>query len=603
LNWAYNTVPQGNVNDREMYLPRGKVLGGSSAINGLYLNRPAKADIEAWHDLLDDMDDADNWTWDSFFASMKKSETFSGPKEAMAAQGAVAFDAGSHGTKGPIHASYPGYSVQWNGVWADGLQNLGIPPAKDTYGGENSGSYISTSSIDPATWKRSYSRSGYLDAIQPRDNYHILPNAHVTRLIFDGESSKNNLTASAVEYSLDGGATKRFVTTNMEVILAGGTIGSPAVLLHSGVGPKDVLGAAGIDVLSELPGVGNHMQDHLLATVSFENKAKDETPGAVWVDEDNPTKNDTLWLSFVNDAVAYVNATRMFGPGLDAFAKSTTGASDAFTIPAGNKAVQAGYDAIAKTTASTMVSTSLGQIELLLVTSALDGTVGITAALQHPYSHGSITLANDDPFTYPLINPNYLSHPSDITILREGLKLARQLGNTAPFSDTLGDEVAPGTDKVSSDADWEDWMRKHVDTEYHPSSTCAMLPLELGGVVDANLKVYGLANVRVADASVPPVAFSCHLMGSTYGLVERAADLIRRIHNVPEEEEDDKPKPKPKPKPSSSAGGDDDDEPTATASSSGSEETGHENGSLALRPWSGSMLVGLIMAAVVLASA
>lgn len=577
------------MNGRELYLPRGKVLGGSSAINGLYLNRPGKADIDGWHDLLDDMDDADNWEWDSFLAAMQKSETFTPPKDEMAAQGSVLFDAASRGSKGPIQASYPGYSPEWNGVWDQGLANMGVATAKDTYGGENSGGYVATSCIDSTTWKRSYSRSGYLDALPPRNNYDVLPNAHVTRLIFDGKSDKANLTASAVEYSMDGGATKQFVTVNKEVIIAGGTIGSPSVLLHSGVGPKDVLNNAGIDVVSELPGVGNHYQDHLLATIYFETK--DKTPGAIWADKSDPTKNDTLFLSFINDAVAYVNATRLFGTYLSTFEKSTATASSAYTPPSTEKSVQSGYQAISASTANTMATTTLGQVELLLVTSALDGTVGITAALQHPYSHGALTLSSADPFDYPLINPNYFSHPSDLTMLLEGLKVARQLGNTAPFSSKLTGEITPGTDAVSTDEEWEDWMRKNVDTEYHPSSTCAMLPLEQGGVVDANLKVYGLANVRVVDASVPPVTFSAHLMGSTYGIAERGAEIIRRSWNVPKNTTSDDDKPN-KPSSTSARAGPSE---TASVTGTGSTETEEHNAAPAAAFDASSQLVGVVV--------
>ena len=508
------------------------MLGGSSAINGLYLNRPGRSDIDAWQELIEGIDGAENWDWDAFLSAMKKSETFTPPKDAMAAQGAVAFDASSRGSKGPIQASFPSYSVQWNEAWGKGLQNMGVDISPNTYGGENDGSYISTSAIDPSTLKRSYSRTGYLDAVMPRDNYDVLVNAHVTRLIFDSKSDKNNLTASAVEFSTDGGATKRTVKMKKEVVLAGGTVGSPVVLMHSGIGAKDVLSAAGVDVISELPGVGNHLQDHLLATIAFETTEK--TPGKMWVDDKEACQKDPAWLSFINDAVAYVNASRIFGAGIKDFQKATT--STNYSPPGSGKSVQSGYGAISAVTATTMLESTLGQIELLLVTSLYDGTVGITAALQHPYSHGAITIASAYPFQDPLINPNYLTHPSDVILMREGLKLARQLGNTSPFKDTLKSESTPGTKEVSSDADWEKWLKKNVDTEYHPSSTCAMLPLELGGVVDANLKVYGLANVRVADASVPPVALSAHLMGSTYGVAEKAADIIRAYHNLPKDE-------------------------------------------------------------------
>lgn len=123
-----------------------------------------------------------------------------------------------------------------------------------------------------------------------------------------------------------------------------------------------------------------------------------------------------------------------------------------------------------------------------------------------------------------------LTHLADVQILREGIKLCRKIGETEPLKESMSEETWPGPD-VQSDAEWEEFLRGSAFTEYHPSSTCSMLPLEQGGVVDAHLRVYGLANVRVADASVPPIAFSAHLMGSTYGIAEHASTIIRSFHN------------------------------------------------------------------------
>jgi len=145
------------------------------------------------------------------------------------------------------------------------MQTVGVPVSQDTYSGENWGAYVSTSAINPTNWTRSYSRSGYLDPLPPRSNYDVLANAYVTRLIFNSSSLTGNLTADSVEYSPDDGASKLTVKVNKEVILAGGSVGSPAVLLYSGVGPTDVLNGAGVTVVSELPGVGHHLQDHLVS--------------------------------------------------------------------------------------------------------------------------------------------------------------------------------------------------------------------------------------------------------------------------------------------------------------------------------------------------
>lgn len=146
---------------------------------------------------------------------------------------------------------------------------MGIAASSDMYGGQPWGAEVSTSCINPSNWTRSYSRTGYLDPLPDRGNYDVLANAHVTRLLFETPTSSDNLTANAVEYTTDNGTTKLAVKVNKEVILAAGTVGSPAVLLHSGVGPKDVLSAAGVNLVSELPGVGQHLQDHLVSLYSI----------------------------------------------------------------------------------------------------------------------------------------------------------------------------------------------------------------------------------------------------------------------------------------------------------------------------------------------
>jgi choline dehydrogenase len=242
-------------------------------------------------------------------------------------------------------------------------------------------------------------------------------------------------------------------------------------------------------------------------------------------------QTDRTFLSYVNSAVAYVNATNLFGAGLGILQTQIQSQIDQYVPDTStDQSVIAGYKAIYDVTANTILTSPIGQIELVMGLMT-DGIIQIGANLQHPFSHGSITINSANPLDYPLVNPNYLSHPADVTILREGVKMARRLGNTAPLASSIGSEQTPGPG-VQTDDEWETFIRSSVFTEYHPSSTCAMLPREQGGVVDANLRVYGLANVRVADASVPPISFAAHLMAPTYGLAEQASTIIRNYHNL-----------------------------------------------------------------------
>ncbi|KAJ5533960.1 hypothetical protein N7527_000214 [Penicillium freii] len=529
LNWDFYTVAQPNAGDREINWPRGKVLGGSSAINGLYMTRPGEDEINAWKDMLGDMDGADNWSWDSFFAAMKKSETFTPPVDDVIDEAGIVWNASNHGTNGPIHTSYPDYTFPEVGDWLKSLQAMGIDISANMYGGENLGADVSTSCINPSNWTRSYSRSGYLDPLADRGNYDVLANAHVTRLVFDNSTSSSKKTAGAVEYTTDSGSTKLKVKVNKEVILAGGTIGSPAVLLYSGVGPKDVLSDAGVDLVSELPGVGQHLQDHFSATVKWSTNV--DTAGSIFYNN-GKDKNDPKYLTYIDSAVAYVNATAIYGSKVDEYESKFLASIDQYAPNTTyDDGVVSGYKAICNTT-SKIFETPTGQIELLFMNSDANGDIGITAALQHPFSHGRIYINSSNPMDFPVIDPNYMSNPADAEILLAGIKLARQLGQTSPMSKVLTNETTPGS-SVQSDDDWIEWLRKSAGTEFHPSSSCAMLPEKQGGVVDANLLVYGLSNVRVADASVIPIALSTHLMSSTYGIAEQASDIIREYYNLP----------------------------------------------------------------------
>ncbi|EEA24752.1 hypothetical protein TMatcc_007851 [Talaromyces marneffei ATCC 18224] len=527
MNWAYYTVPQSNADNRQIQWPRGKGLGGSSAINGLYMTRPGKDEINAWKDLLGDMDGADNWSWDSFYAALKKSETFTPPSDAIATEGNVTWDLSTRGTQGPIHASYPGYTFPEVGEWIQSLDAMGVASSSGMYGGDVYGAEVSTSSINPTNWTRSYSRTGYLDPLADNGNYDVVADAFVMRLLFDSSSPLGNLTANGVQYTLDNGKTNCTVKVNKEVIISAGTIGSPAVLLHSGVGPKDVLSDAGVKLVSELPGVGQHLQDHLSATIKWNTSVV--TSGSIFY-QNLPDKNNTLYLSYIDSAIAYVNSTLMYGDKLGSLQKNITTQINSYALNITYDAgVVAGFKAIANITATTILESSIGQIELLFMNSDSNGDIGITAALQHPYSHGRVYINSSNPLDYPVIDPNYMGFSADYEILRDGLKLARQLGNTKPLSGCLTAEISPGP-QVKTDDDWLDWIRESAGSEFHPSSSCAMLPREQGGVVDANLRVYGLANVRVADASVVPISLSTHLMSSTYGVAEQAGNIIRAYY-------------------------------------------------------------------------
>ncbi|KAG8951897.1 hypothetical protein FRC04_005589 [Tulasnella sp. 424] len=527
-DWQYLTAPQPALNNRNISWPRGKVLGGSSAINGMYMVRPSSLEMDTFSKILGGMDGATAWGWDSMFLAMKKSETFSPPSADIQSEGNILYNAADHGTSGPLHTSFPGFLLPLVGQWTATLQAIGIPASPDANGGSGWGAFVATSAINPTNWTRSYSKSAYIDPLPPRSNLHIMTNQTVTRVIFD--SSSGTLKATAVEYANSGYQQKPWPTVgvNKEVILAGGAVGSPNILMQSGVGPADKLKAAGVTVAYALPGVGQHVQDHVSTQVTFKTSA--QTTAQLY--QSNATQNSPA-QSFINSAIAYSNITDLLGDNATTLhqqiiANLSSYANNPAMNPSTDPTVTKGYQAIYQANADMMLS-QIGQVELLLsLTGGVAGadTFAVQAALQHPFSMGELYIATPNPFDYPVINPNYFSHPADVAILREGIKLARKIGQTQPLSNSATSEALPGPD-VQTDDQWEAWLRTVISTEYHPGCTCAMLPLDLGGVVDANLKVYGTSNLRVADSSVFPIQFAAHLMAPTYGLAEQAAMIIK----------------------------------------------------------------------------
>ncbi|KAK0566696.1 hypothetical protein OC844_000602 [Tilletia horrida] len=518
-DWQWQTSSQDGLNGRTTPWPRGKVLGGSSAINGLYMVRPSKIEADLWASYTGAQQ---RFSWDTgLLPAMKKSESFSPPTAAvLQTVPSTQFNADSHGTNGPIHATWPATSYPIVQAYLETLSNLGVPVNPDPDGGNSWGTFYATSSINPANWTRSFSRTGYLDPNSARQNLDVLTGNQVTKVLFDSNStSGSSLRATGVQFGQYDGATLHTLKASREVILSGGAINSPQILQLSGIGYSTLLNKYKIPVLKNLPGVGFHLQDHLATAVSFSPSTDNLAPVGVT----GNAKQD----SYVNAAISYVNITMLFNGQANAdnflsqLRANISQFVDAYNAP---DEVKAGYQQTLTAEIDNIFNSPLGLVELLFAMGF--GGVAVQGALQHPLSRGSIQIVSANPFTPPKIDPGYLSVEADAILLRQGLKLARQVGTSAPLNNFFGSENAPGSD-VQADGDWEDYIRQSSTTEYHPSCSCAQLPEVMGGVVDANLLVYGTSNLRVIDASIPPVSLSAHLMTATYGIGEIGAQIIK----------------------------------------------------------------------------
>ncbi|GAA5862628.1 hypothetical protein JCM3774_001083 [Rhodotorula dairenensis] len=531
-DWQYDTVAQSELDNRNIFWPRGKVLGGSSAVNGLYMITQSEIEQNSWAEMVDDQA---NWGWDPVYASLKKSQNFTPPSQYHIDEAQIVIDESYHGTDGPIHYSYPGLFYNSTYEWIPTLANLGIG-TRDPANGESWDAFIATSAINPTNWTRSYSKTGYLDPVDYRTNLVVLTGFQATKITFDGK------VATGVQFAAGPGDNQTYtVNASKEVILSAGVIGTPQLLQVSGVGPSELLTPLGINVVSDLPGVGMHLTDHLSGAITLNtsfpfsgdpmetNTTYAAEQLALWKEGDP----NSLYTS-PNDAVVYVNLTTLLGSEsaaqqfMDELAANKSEQVQAYT---NNAQVQAGYNATYSAELRDVFPSAVGQAEILLSNTGTYGgypgavTVQIQAAIQHPLSRGSVKINSTSTFDKPEIDPGYLTHPADIVILREAFKFARKVSQTAPFSDYVYNELSPGS-AVSTDAEWEAWLRGVVSTEYHPAGTASMLPESQGGVIDNAMRVYGVSNLRVVDSSMVPLSLSAHMTAPLYGYSERAYEIL-----------------------------------------------------------------------------
>ncbi|KAF8962403.1 hypothetical protein BDZ97DRAFT_1824884 [Flammula alnicola] len=501
-DWQHVTVPQTNLSGRTIGWPRGKVLGGSSAMNAMYLVRPSIAEMDAWDAIIQPQVQADNtsagnWGWDSMYGYMKKSENFTAPIPDLLAYVNISYNASTHGAGGPMQVSYPAMLIDVTSNWTSSLELAGVPELLSPNGGVTLGGFIT-----PSVHR----------SLPPRSNLNILPEATVVRIVFaDNPDASGNIYATAVEFAQNAAAARATISVNKEVILAGGALGSPKILMLSGVGPKDVLGNASVPLKLELPGVGQHLQDHLTAGVVWQTP--DETAGNIH-DSGSDFSKTPEFLSMVNDAVAFVNSTALFnGPATDFQTQilSALNGSAATLVPSQYPEVVEGYKAIYETLATNFLP-DVAQLELLM-SFMTSGTITIQSAIQHPFRYEH-TISDKAHSCSSLTCYN-------VVIMRQGIKLVRTIG--AAFGAAFGTEITPGA-TIQADADIDSWLvQQGANTQYHPTASCAMLPKPRAASLTPTFR----SNVRVADSSVFPFEFAAHLGSATFGAAEQAAALIK----------------------------------------------------------------------------
>jgi choline dehydrogenase-like flavoprotein len=474
FNWAFNTVPQPGLNGRCGYQPRGRALGGSSAINAMLYVRGHKSDYDSWAAL-----GCEGWSWDDCLPYFKKSESNERGADDV------------HGASGPLQVSNQQSPRPITHAFVEAAANKQYPHREDFNDGDNEGvglyQVTQFHDLDKAG-ERCSAAAGYLHPVMNRPNLTVITKARATKILFAGKR------AVGVAYRQD--KAHKEVRAGKEVILTAGSLQSPQLLQLSGVGRSQDITKHGIDMVHDLPGVGQNLQDHLDFTLSY--------------------KTDD---------------TNNFGIGLTAAARLTTAIFQWWRKGTGMIATPfAEGGAFLKTNRAL----DRPDIQLHFVISVVDnharrlhlgyGYSCHVCALR-PYSHGNVFLKSADPLADPGIDPKFLSDSRDLKTMIAGAKITREILKAEPMARYAKRELFDVKDNMS-DAEWETHIRSRADTIYHPVGTCKM-GIDDMAVVDPQLKVHGLQGLRVVDASVMPTLISGNTNAPTIMIAEKCADIIK----------------------------------------------------------------------------
>ena len=468
VNWCYRGEPEPFCRDRSFLLPRGRVLGGSSSINGMVYVRGQVEDFDHWAQLGNR-----GWSYEDVLPYFKKSENNSrGPSRI-------------HGVGGPVFVSDVSESNGLCDLLIKAAQEIGIPKNNDINGRIQEGVGYHQATINNG--RRSSAATAYLNPIRKRSNLHIQTNALVAKVTFKGRR------ATSVIYKVDGDF--REARANKNIVISAGTYNSPQILELSGIGKAERLKGLGIDVVHELPGVGHDMQDHHIVKLRWR------------ITEPVTYNEQTHGWRAMQTVLRYL----LFRRGV--LSMPTTPIS-VFTRTRQELA-----------TPDLQIQVIPGTYEDF-ESRKLDADPGVTmgATMLRPESRGSVHIRSKDPHESPAIFNNLLGTEGDRQTAVLAARLCRRLMEAPAIKEIVGKELTPGSD-VKSPEDLREAVRDMVQSNWHPTSTCRMGSDRLA-VVDDSLKVRGLSGLRIADASIMPTVVSGNTNAASIMIGEKASDMI-----------------------------------------------------------------------------
>jgi len=470
VNWQFETTPQPGLNGRRGYQPRGKALGGSSSVNAMIYVRGQRADFDHWAALGNK-----GWSFDEVLPYFLRTEDN--------ARGANAF----HATGGPLHVMDLPSPNPLAARFIEAGRQAGYPVNPDFNAESQEG--VGMYQVTQKNGERHSVAKAYLTPHLQRPNLHVITGAHTCRVIMERKR------AVGVEYFHEG-QTKQ-LRAGREVLLSAGALQSPQILMLSGIGPKAHLLEHGIAPVQDLPGVGQHLHDHLDVTQVL----------------DAPGLKESFGIS-VGGAARAVQGILEWRKHRTGMMTSNVGEAGGFLKSAADKA-----------TPDLQLHFAVAKIIDHARTLLLGHGVSCHVCVLQPLSRGSVSLASNNPFAAPRIDPNFLGDPQDIQPMVHGFKTLRTLLQQNALT-SLGARESARSAHAVSDQDIEHLIRNTADTLYHPVGTCRMGPTDTD-VVDAELRVHGVAGLRVVDASIMPRIISGNTNAATIMIAEKAADFIK----------------------------------------------------------------------------
>ncbi len=466
-NWSFLTTPQSGLNNREGYQPRGKVLGGSSSINAMVYIRGHKDDYDHWASLGNE-----GWSWNDVLPYFRRSENQERGEDDL------------HGVEGPLNVTDLRSPNRVSRAFIDSAIEQGYSENQDFNGHDQEG--VGYYQVTQKNGERHSVAKGYLSELKDRKNLTIFTNTQVLEVLFDGNKT------TGVRCRRNG--REEIFKADREVILSGGAFNSPQLLMLSGIGPADELEKHGITIKSDLPGVGQNLQDHIDYTLAYKSSSR-----------------DLIGIS-IGGAIRITK-------GVFEYRKKRTG------IMTSNLAEAGGF-------LKTAPELTKPDVQLHFVVGLVDDH-GRKFHLGHgfschvcvlrPKSTGQLTLASSDPLQPPVIDPGFLTQDDDIKTLRKAYKQVRKILESDSLKAFRGKELY--AIDVENEDELEAIIRQRADTVYHPVGTCRMGQDKLA-VVDNELKVHGFEGLRVVDASIMPTLIGGNTNAPCVMIGEKAADMI-----------------------------------------------------------------------------